>query len=502
MRNLILCVLIISGLALPLQAQNKREMRAAWIATMSRIDWPSTTTSTTAQRQELLVMLDSLCALKFNAVIFQVRPMSDTFYFSEIEPWSRFLTGKQGVKPYPFYDPLAFLIREAHRRCMEVHVWLNPYRVGSQADVSQFDPSHLFFKKPEWFVRYGTQYYFNPGLAETREHLNNVVADIVSRYDVDAVHFDDYFYPYKVNGLEFPDDQTFKSYSRGFLDKDTWRRDNVNLVIAQLQHTIKSIKPWVEFGVSPFGIWRSDDKDPRGSNTKGSLSNYDDLHADVLAWLERGDIDYVMPQLYWEIGKKSADYAHLVEWWKQHVYGKNLYVGLYASNLGNPSASKAWRTGNEVMRQLHFNELHPQVQGVAFFSTVALMENRQGLRDSLHLYYKYPALIPTNPNVKGQVSDPVHQVRVVHVKNEAYLQWNTLKAKDGCAVQYYVVYAFKGTNLGDFSNPANILTRTTDNCINLSEYSKQLQGNYRFAVTVINRFKYESTPATVSKKRL
>ena len=499
MRKL-LSVLITIVMVLSLQAQPKHQLRAAWIATVGRIDWPLSVSNVAAQRQELITILDSLAALKFNAVIFQVRPTSDAFYQSDIEPWSRFLTGKQGVSPEPFYDPLEFLIREAHRRCIDVHVWLNPYRVLTSSDISHLNPNHLFFKKPELFVKYGEQYYFNPALDETRAHLNRVVADIVRRYDIDAVHFDDYFYPYRVNGLEFPDEASFRANNRGFSDKTDWRRDNVNLVIRQLQKTIKSIKPWVEFGISPFGIWRSNDKDPRGSNTKGSLSNYDDLYADVLAWLEDGDIDYVMPQLYWEIGKRNADYAHLVEWWSNNSHGRNLFVGLYASNLGSQSAAWAWRNGNELMRQLRYTEAFPAVQGAAFYSAVALMENRQHLRDSLRAYYKYPALVPFNKQLKGEPSGQLQRVRILMDNNRPHLIWHASEETGGCQAQYYVIYAFKGTRLGDFSNPANILAVTTDNCLDLSQWANRLQGKYKFAVTVVNRFNYESKPATVIKR--
>jgi len=500
MRKQLLFMLMTIVLVMSLQAQPKHQMRAAWIATVGRIDWPSSVSSVTAQRQEMITMLDSLAALHFNTIIFQVRPTSDAFYQSDIEPWSRFLTGKQGISPEPFYDPLAFIIREAHRRCIDVHVWLNPYRVLTSADISQLDANHLFFKRPELFVKYGEQYYFNPALDETRAHLNRVVADIVRRYDIDAVHFDDYFYPYRVNGLDFPDDTAFKANNRGLMDKASWRRDNVNLIIRQLQQTIKSIKPWVEFGISPFGVWRSSDKDPRGSNTKDCMSNYDDLYADVLAWLEQGDIDYVVPQLYWEIGKPKVDYAHLVEWWSNHSYGRNLYVGLYASNLGNTSASSPWRSGNELMRQLRYTEAYPVVQGSAFYSIVALMENRQGLRDSLRTYYKYPALVPINKSLKGEPSAQLQRVRIVHENHQPHLVWHASEEIGGCQAQYYVVYAFKGSKLGDFSNPANILAITTDNCVDLSKWSNRLKGRYKFAVTVVNRYNYESKPATVSKR--
>ncbi len=283
---------------------HKRQMRAAWIATVHNIDFPSDSTLTVeAQKKELIALLDNFKQCNLNAVIFQARPTSDALYFSNVESWSQFLTGKTGRAPEPFYDPLRFLIHEAHKRCMEVHVWLNPYRVLNNDDISQIDPNHLFFKKPELFLKYGGKYYFNPAHEETREYLNRVVKDIVGRYDIQAIHFDDYFYPYTVANEKFPDEKDFAANPRGFEKIEDWRRDNVTTVIKELKATIKSTKPWVEFGISPFGVWRNKAQDKRGSDTKAGQTNYDHLYADILKWIEDEDIDYVMPQLYWHIGK-------------------------------------------------------------------------------------------------------------------------------------------------------------------------------------------------------
>ena len=255
----------------------KVEFRAAWIATVANIDWPlAGSFDPDSQQTHMIMLLDSLQKLNFNAVIFQIRPTADAFYQSDLEPWSRFLTGKQGVEPNPFYDPLAFVIHEAHKRFIDVHVWLNPYRLLNADDLNLLSPNHLFFKKPELFVKYGNQYYFNPCLPETRQFLYKVVSDIVSRYDVDAVHFDDYFYPYRIAGKEFPDAKFFQQ-STEFKNIGDWRRNNVNIVIKNLSDTIKSIKPWVEFGISPFGVWRNDNVDSMGSKTTAGQTNYDEL---------------------------------------------------------------------------------------------------------------------------------------------------------------------------------------------------------------------------------
>ncbi len=472
-------------------------MRAVWIATVANIDWPSQRNLTPkAQREEMRKMLDKFSKTNINAIVLQIRPTADAFYTSTLEPWSHWLTGKQGVRPNEFYDPLQFVIEEAHKRCIDVHVWLNPYRVTNSDNINILSKDHLYFKNKDLFVKYGGKYYFDPGLDETREFLNRVVEDVVERYDIDAIHFDDYFYPYRVANEEFPDDKSFRNNPRGFApnQKDDWRRNNVNLVIAELQHTIKSIKPWVEFGISPFGVWRNNNVDPRGSATRAGVQNYDDLYADILKWLQEGTIDYVVPQLYWEIGKKVADYEVLVKWWSENSFGKNLYVGMYASQLGAEKAPAAWRNGNELARQLSMNKQYPQVDGAVHFSASGFMKNKQGLTDSLsNNYYKYPALCPINRNIQGEPSAQPQNIRTLKDGDDAFLVWDHVNEEAGCKVAYYVVYAFKGKKAGDLNDPSAIVARTTENCIDLREL-KKFKGNYTFVVTAINKYKHESIP--------
>lgn len=491
---LILSLLITSG---AISQNKKREMRAVWIATVSNIDWPSQRTLTSKQqRDELRAMLDNFAKNNINAVIFQVRPTADTFYPSQLEPWSNWLTNSQGTKPNPYYDPLQFLIEEAHKRCIDVHVWLNPYRVTNSDNINLLSKNHLYYKNKNLFVKYGGKYYFDPGLDETREFLNLVVEDIVERYDVDAIHFDDYFYPYRVQGEEFPDDASFKANPRGFASnkKDDWRRNNVNLVIEELQKTIKSIKPWVEFGISPFGVWRNDNVDPKGSATKAGVQNYDDLYADILKWLKDGSIDYVAPQLYWEIGKKVADYEVLIKWWSENSYNKNLYIGLYASALENPKV-QAWKTPNEICRQLRMNTHYPNVDGAIYFSAKTFMKNLQGLNDSLQTnFYKYPALCPVNRNIQSSASAQPQNAKIIKDGKEAYFVWDDVIAEGGNSVAYYVVYAFKGSKTSDFDNAEHIVAKTTDNNINLKELDQKLKGKYTLVVTSVNKFKQESQP--------
>ncbi len=494
---ILLYILIFSNILLFSQ-NKKREMRAVWIATVSNIDWPSQRNlSPKAQREEIRKMLDKLSQNNINAIFFQIRPTADTFYPSQLEPWSNWLTGKQGTKPNPYYDPLQFVIEEAHKRFIEVHAWLNPYRVTNSDNIDLLNKNHLYFKNKDLFVRYDGKYYFDPGLDETRQFLNLVVEDIVERYDVDAIHFDDYFYPYPVENQKFPDDLSFLRNPRGFTpeQKQDWRRNNVNLVISELQQTIKSLKPWVEFGVSPFGVWRNDNIDPTGSATRAGVQNYDDLYADILKWLKEGTIDYVVPQIYWEIGKKVADYEVLVKWWSENSFGKNLYTGHYASAL-EISKVKAWTKPNEIMRQLRMNQQYSQVDGAAFFSVKTFLKNLQGLNDSLaNSYYKFPAICPVNRNITGEPSAQPQNIKIIKDHDETYLVWDQVDEEGGCKVMYYVVYAFKGKKVGDLNDPSNIITRTTDNCIDIKEIDAKFKGNYTFVVTSINRYRHESIPS-------
>jgi uncharacterized lipoprotein YddW (UPF0748 family) len=471
----------------------KREMRGVWIATVANIDWPSKKGDTEAQKKEMLLMLDSLRSCNINTVIFQARPTSDAFYNSPLEPWSTYLTGNQGKAPVPFYDPLAFLIEEAHKRCMEVHVWLNPYRVTNNENSNGLVKEHIFFQKPYLFHSYGGKYLFDPGFPETRDYLVKVVADIVTRYDIDAIHFDDYFYPYRVAGKDFPDMETFRKYSRGIVGREEWRRDNVNMVVARLQDTIKAIKPWVEFGISPFGVWRNDTDDLRGSATRASCTNYDELYADILTWSENGWIDYVTPQLYWEIGKSVADYTVLATWWSDYIKNSKLYIGLYASGL-EINKSQEWKNPNELVRQLRYNKDCEEIQGAMFYSVKYFLKNIQGLKDSLlHNMYKYPAIPPENLHIPDSIMLlPPANVRIQNGEFTAELLWDKVEGTGGMRAAYYVVYAFPESQKGEKEDPSYILAVTSDNYLDLYEYPHVMDKNLILAVSVINKYRQES----------
>ena len=489
-RHLVLShlVLFLVLFTLSATAQPKREMRAAWIATVANIDWPSKEAVGNAalQKKEMLFLLDSLQSLNMNMVIFQIRPTADALYASELEPWSHWLTGKQGQSNDEPYDPLTFVCEEAHKRCIDVHVWLNPYRVTTGFSTAELAQSHIYNQRRHLFVKYGKQWYFNPGLDETREWLCRVAADIVRRYDVDGLHFDDYFYPYRVKGEEFPDAATFRAHPRGFTDKEAWRRNNVDLVIQELHDTIRSIKSWVEFGISPFGVWRNLSSDSiRGSATKAGVQNYDDLYADILLWLEKGWIDYVVPQLYWEIGKTVADYEVLAHWWAKYNYDVNLYVGHSLSGLGR-SKVEAWNRPNEICRQMRLNRTIPQIQGSVFFPVHDLVANRLGLCDSLRTdFYRYPALPP-----RATTAEPAERPQDVKLTTvDAGTSRLTWQPTEGA--MRYVVYAFPSYETADFDNPKFIIGITHKPEITFTFDPEE----FTICVTSVNRYHHESLPA-------
>lgn len=391
LRNIVIGIFIIhySLFIAPLNAQIA--FRGAWIATVANIDWPSTEAvgNDSLQKAEMVWILDSLESLGINAVIFQVRPTADALYQSEYEPSSHWLMGKQGDSLT--YDPLAWTIEQAHSRNMEVHVWLNPYRVNlAKTDTSTICADHIWRKHPEWFWEYNKQWYFNPGLDVTREWICTIVQDIVYRYDIQAIHMDDYFYPYPAGGKPLPDVETYKKYPRGFDNIEDWRRDNVNRAIQEISTTIHECKDSVQFGISPFGVWRNASVDSTGSKTTAGITNYDDLYADIRLWIREGWIDYVLPQLYWEIGKKAADYETLAHWWANEVRGTNckLYIGMAPYRLEGAKKDSPWGIGNEISRQMKLNRTIPEISGECFYSTRPLLRNPRHVCDTIKLIYK------------------------------------------------------------------------------------------------------------------
>ena len=436
--------------ALHAQYDGKHEWRAVWIATVGNMDWPSSPNLTTTQQQEeLIAYLDFFKNLNFNSIIFQVRPTADAFYASDLEPWSLYLTGKQGNAPDPFYDPLAFIIEEAHKRGMELHAWLNPYRITyDNRNLEAIAPSHIYNTHPEWFKQHGRRTYFDPALPQTRDFTCKVVADIVRRYDVDGIHMDDYFYP----GVDFEDDDSFALYNRGYTaeDKMVWRRENVNLVIQQLRDTIKSIKPYVKFGISPYAVWRNLRDDPRGSNTQSfNYTNYDHLYADLLKWMENKWIDYVLPQLYFHIGYERADFTILTRWWADYCNGLPVYAGFGLHRLSERSETPEWRSAMEVVKQVEYIRQQPEYYGGCYFSLRPFTDNRLGITDSVKALYPHPSIVPPLPGFSIQTPQAPQQVRLTTTGNKVQLQWKAPPPSP--SAMYYAVYCFRAGEQPDFT---------------------------------------------------
>ena len=376
-----------------------REFRGVWVATVDNTDWPSKPGLSTAEQQaELLAIFDKAVAMHLNAIIFQVRPACDAFYQSPYEPWSVYLTGRQGQAPQPFYDPLTFAVTEAHKRGLELHAWFNPYRARHLSPKSPLAPNHIAHTHPSYVVPYGTELWLDPSVKAVQDYSLAVIWDVVRRYDIDAVHIDDYFYPYKEQDskkrdISFPDEHSWHLYKAdgGTRSRDDWRRDNVNQFIARLYTGIKQIKPWVKFGISPFGIYRPG----QPAQIKG-LDAYTELYADSRYWLKNGWLDYLAPQLYWRIEQKGQSYPVLLQWWaSQNSKNRHLWPGLYTSRVGGTPDS--WPS-REVEYQVRTTRGTAGATGNIHFSMNSFTDNRGGIGDHLkQTVYQNIALVPATP---------------------------------------------------------------------------------------------------------
>jgi len=371
-----------------------REFRGAWVATVNNTVWPSKKgLSMAEQKAELLAILDRAAQLKLNAIIFQVRPACDALYASRFEPWSEYLTGTMGKPPQPFYDPLAFVIQEAHKRGLELHAWFNPYRALHPSAQSPVASNHVSRARPNLVRKYGSYLWLDPGEREVQEYSLSVVLDVVRRYDVDGVHFDDYFYPYTEKDksgreLDFPDEASWARFGAGGkLSREDWRRENVNAFVRRVYESVKAEKPWVKFGISPFGLWRP--------GYPAQIQGYDafsKLYADARKWLANGWLDYCAPQLYWAIDSKEQSFPVLLKWWaEQNVKGRHLWPGIKSANVGN-----GW-SADEIVNQVRVARKQPGVTGHIHFSIKSLTGNSP-LADRLqNEVYTQPALVPASP---------------------------------------------------------------------------------------------------------
>lgn len=493
--SIFLLLLVAGGVLAQVQTESvhlKREFRAAWI---QAVNGQFRGVPTEKLKKNLVSQLNSLQEAGINAIIFQVRVEADALYASRLEPWSRFLTGVPGKAPEPYWDPMAFMIEECHKRAMEFHAWINPYRALTTLST-QMASNHIYNIHPEWFVKYNNQLLFDPALPESRRHICMVVSDIVSRYDVDAIHMDDYFYPYPAKGQDFPDDASFARYGGGFSNRADWRRSNVNLLIKKLHETIRAIKPWVKFGVSPFGIYRNDNVYPLGSKTRG-LQNYDDLYADVLLWAREGWIDYNIPQIYWQIGHPVADYETLVKWWAKNTENRPLFIGQSVMNTVQNADPKN-PSMNQLPRKMALQRAYQTIGGSCQWPASAVVENAGKYRDALIAeYHKYPALPPVFDFMDNEAPEKVRKLKPVWTADGYLLFWTAPKYKDEMnrAVQY-VVYRFKDGEPVNIDDPSHIVSVTRNTFYKLPYDDGKTK--YRYVVTALDRLHNESK--SVAKK--
>lgn len=482
---LMLCALV------PLMAQAhspKHQFRGVWVPTVYNSYYR---TLTIEQLKDTLVkQLDAYQDMGINAIIYQVRPEGDALYASQIEPWSRFLTGTQGQAPDEAFDPMAFLIEQCHLRCMEFHAWINPYRANTNKK-NKLAESNRYYQSRYLYVSYGNQLLFNPGFPQNRQHIVNVVKDIVSRYNIDALHMDDYFYPYPLKGLKFQDIDTYKRFAQkdGFdaLNQlSEWRRNNVNLLVKAISDTIKSIKPWVRFGISPFGIYRNKKQDEGGSETNG-LSNYDDLYADTQLWINEGWIDYVIPQLYWEIGHPAANYTTLLYWWRENK-GANthLYIGQSVD-----------RSIGQIHKKLDLTLEDERIGGNCFFTGYNLLTNKNGMRDTLTThYYTRPALAPRFTHIDSIAPQRPHRVYMDLMGEEPLLKWDAVDGKkEEDKIWYYAVYAFDPALPIDITDMSKLVCITTQKQCPLPQGEGIQPLCLQYVVTAIDRLHNESEPS-------
>ena len=509
-------------------------MRGVWIATLVNIDWPSKNSTVRQQKNEYLNLLDSLEKVNINTVLFQVRPHGDAFYKSSLEPWSEYLMGEQGKAPSDIsgsYDPLQFITEESHKRGMEVHAWANPYRITAYSDSSRLDSNHIYFKHPEWFVKHTAddRFYFIPGVPESQKFVLDVVEEIIENYDVDALHFDDYFYQYPdKKGNNINDSLQYNQYvaqydsitnlridsiavvgdstvvdsirivetKREFDNIHDWRRNNVNNMVAAVNERVKQTKPWVKFGISPFGVYKNKDaQNPDGSETQAGVTNYYDLYADVLYWMEQGWVDYVTPQIYWRTDHTKAAFDVLLDWWDNHYNDKvKLYIGQGIYRVGHPSFQKYdfWTSTDGFTKQIDLVRASKHTEGSMHFSAKYFVTNPLNINQVLgNGQYKYPAIVPSYDYAESNNS-VIAEIEVSGSRKKGVkLQWYDILDND---IRYYLVYRFEGDKVGDIENAENIIAKVPGYKLKQEfiDTSVKKWKKYTYVITSVDRFNVES----------
>jgi len=481
----------------------KFEMRAVWISTFMNVDWPtSTKISQQEQLEQLISQIDIHEKNKMNTLIFQVRPSADAFYSSPHEPWSQWLTGKQGKAPDPFYDPLQLVIDEAHKRNMELHAWFNPYRAMMDTSwMDQLDSSNIILQKPEWFVAYGRGLYFNPGIPEVKNYIIKIVLDVVRRYNIDAVHFDDYFYPYKIPKLEFDDAKAFEQYRGAFAENqiNDWRRNNVNSLIKAVSDSIKHIKPFLKFGISPFGVWRNSDVDFEGTKTQAGQPSYDATYADTKLWMQKGWIDYITPQIYWHIGHERADFEEITNWWTRNHFKRHLYIGHGIYKVNKDADEKQWRSAKQIIDQIQMVRNSSEIRGSMYFSSIIFQKDPKRINSLMqNTINKYPALIPPMPWIDSIPPDAPLQLKSENNEHGIVMSWKIKREKQETnKLKYFVVYRFRGDKALALNNSNIYSIQTTNKIYFIQRFSflRFLYKDYTFVVTAVDYQNNESEPS-------
>lgn len=487
MRFIFIIVLLLSVHCLNAQPL-KREMRGAWLTTFLNIDWPDRTQSPQQQRESLISILNTYHNIGINTVFLQIRSQCDAMYQSNFEPWSADLTGVQGMAPFPLWDPLKFAIEECHKRAIEIHGWMNPYRaVANTANLPNFAPTHIARTHPEWLLNNGTLRTLDPGLPEVREYIVKIVKDVVNRYDLDGIHFDDYFYP---EGF-VNDEATFSKYPNGITSKADWRRNNVNLLIKTLGTEINALKPWMKFGISPSGIYRNSTNPEIGSPTNG-LEHYNTLFSDSKKWLQEGWIDYLIPQVYYSSRQTSAPYPTVVQWWQQHSYHRHIYIGIGSYKIGN--GETAWSNRSETPNQIRLNRTYKNIKGQSFYNTASIMNNRLGLKDSLFTLFNPIALPPEMPWKKTEFPQVPVEITAIKNGNEVSLTWRKPPFTNELnKPMYFVLYRSLNQKI-NINDAKEIIALTAD-----TSFTDQTSTDYYYAVTSLNRtFNESEVSETVS----
>ena len=492
--NLLCALFAASSLMAQSDTAPKREFRGAWIQC---VNGQYLGKSSNQLRDMLSSQLDVLKQAGINAILFQVRAEGDALYKSKYEPWSRYLTGQQGVAPADGWDPLAWMVEQCHERGMEIHAWINPYRAKTKG-TREMAANHYCVKHPDRYFQYGDLYIFNPALEANRMYTCMVIEDIITRYDVDGLHMDDYFYPYPENGMEMPDRAFFEADPRGFTDINDWRRDNVNLLIRDIHNLVRRVRPWVKFGISPFGIYRNS---PTGENCReGSATagtqNYDDLYADVVLWQDKGWVDYLIPQIYWNIGTKVADYEVLCNWWNDYCGKRPLFIGQDVERTvkgidPNDPNSHQMRAKFNLQRSL------PNVKGSCQWYAAAVVNNPGNYRTVLEReYHRYPALQPEMKFIDSSAPGKPGKAKLKMRNGLVTIEWKAPKAKKEMdkAINY-VVYRFAKGEKKNINNAEHILTITRSTSVILD--SNKNPFDYSYLVTALDHMQNESKAVKV-----